>query len=393
MKINVCVNGTFRYPDYIRHYAEAGALGRFTYSHRRSTDPSRLGLPRELGRNLWAKEYALQAVWRGLPARFAAALESPICDRWQEAVIRAWTDCDTVEAVIGAIADRVVAFAKRRGCRVIGHPVCAHPQTVATHVGRAFAELGLDPAEAMPTALSRRLAEVELCDRILVDSRFVAQSYVASGVDASRIVVVCPGVDPVRFRPRRPGERDRSTFRVVCVGTITPRKGQHLLLEAWRRLRLPRAELVLVGLPGLHAAAVTRGNLGSYVHHPRIPHAALRDLLVRASVFVLPSVEDGFAQAAFEAMACGLPVIVSSHVGMSDSVRHEVDGFVVPAFDVDAIAAHLELLYRDEALADGMGEAAATTAHAGGGWPAYAGRVLALHRTLLAGSHTEALAA
>ena len=393
MTINVCVNGTFRYPDYIRHYAEAGELGRFFCSHRRSTDAARLGLAPEVARNLWAKEYALQAAWRVLPGRVAAALDLPICDQWQNAVIRNWSDCDLVEAVIGAVADRVLAFAKQRGSRIVGHPVCAHPTTVAAHVGRAFADLGLDPRGAMPRSWSRRLAEIDLCDRIIVDSAFVARSFAEAGVDASRIERIPPGIDLDRFHARRPEERDRDLFRVVCVGTITPRKAQHLLLKAWCALRLPGAELVLVGLPGLHAGAVTRGFEGRFTHQPHIPHARMRELLTRASAFVLPSVEDGFAQAAFEAMACGVPVIVSDHVGMADHVRDGQNGFVVPAFDSDAIASCLERLYRSRTLADDMGRAAGATVHVGGGWRAYVAKVLDHHRGLIATPDARAEAA
>ncbi len=150
-----------------------------------------------------------------------------------------WRDCDAVEAVIGAVADRILAFAKGRGCRTLGHPVCAHPDKVAALVGRAFDDVGLDPLMALPAAGERRRTEIELCDRILVDSGVVAHSFTEAGVPAERISVVPPGADLERFRPRGPDDCDRDVFRVVCVGTITPRKGQHVLLRAWRLLRLP----------------------------------------------------------------------------------------------------------------------------------------------------------
>lgn len=380
MKVNVCVNGTFRYREIIRRYEEAGVLGAFYYAHRRGTTPASLGLRQAAARNSWPKEYALQAAWRALPASWTARATIPICDGWQRDVVRHWRDCDAVEAVTGAIADRVLDHAKRRGSRTLGHPVCAHPSAVADLVGRAYDDLGLNPAAARPVAMERRLAEIEMCDHLLVDSRYAARSFERAGLSAKRITICTPGVDTSRFHPRRSDDRDRKTFRVVCVGTLTPRKGQHLLLQAWRRLALPGAELVLVGPPGRDAAAVTRGFEGSFTRVSRVPYAQLRALLVQASVFVLVSVEDGFAYAPLEAMACGVPVIVSSNVGMADCVTDGRDGFVVPAFDVDALAACLEQLYRDSDLADGMGEAAARTAHRCGSWSEYAGQVVALHR-------------
>ena len=383
MRINVCVNGTFRYPQYIRRYEDAGVLGAFFYAHRRSTTAARLGVRESAVRNVWLKEYALQAAWRALPGRLAARLEEPICDGWQRAVVGHWSACDSVEAVIGAVADRVLAFAKARGARVLGHPVCSHPASVAALVGRAYADLGLDPAGAAPANMPRRLAEIDLCDRLVVDSLFVARSFEERGVRPERIAIISPAVDRTRFLPRTADERNRKTFRVVCVGTVTPRKGQHLLLRAWRRLKLPGAELVLIGPPGRHASAVLSGFAGSYAHHPRVPNAALRALLVSASVFVLPSVEDGFAQAPLEAMACGVPVIVTQNVGMADLLTDGYGGFVVPAFDVDRLAERLETLYRNSTLADAMGDDASAIARRSGTWTDYADCVLEQHRVLL----------
>lgn len=393
MKINVCVNGSFRYPQYIRWYAAAGALGAFHFAHRRSTTAARLGLADGTAHNGWVKESALQAAWRCLPDAGRAAAETVLCNAWQQAVVRKWTDCDTVEAVIGAVADKVLAHARSRGARVLGHPVCAHPDTVALAVGRAHADLGLDPRQARPSHVARRAAETASCDALLVDSRAVARSYARAGFPVDRISVITPALDMARFRPRRTDACAPGLFRVVCVATITPRKAQHLLLDAWRRLALPEAELVLVGPRGPHAAAVVRGHAGRFTYVGRIPNDRLRDLLVTATAFVLPSVEDGFGQAVVEAMACGVPVILTDTVGAADLVTDGHEGFVVPAFDAEALSARLEQLFRDRALACAMGQAAAATAAAHSDWAAYVQRVLAVHRSLLNKSSSEAEAA
>ena len=80
-----------------------------------------------------------------------------------------------------------------------------------------------------------------------------------------------------------------------------------------------------------------------------------------ADIFVLPSVEDGSALATILAMAAGLPVIVSDQAG-ADLVVDGVNGFVVPARDVDALAARLEQLIADPELRARMGAAAAASA-------------------------------
>ena len=385
MRINVCVNGTFRYPEYIRHYAEAGVLNQFFYAHARRTTAATLGLRPAQARNIWLKEYGLRAVFHWAPSPLAGALSQRICDAWQDAVLRHWTPCDSVEVVPGALADRVIKRARQEGACVLGHPVTAHPQTVQRLVGGVYASLGLPPLQAQPTQGERRRRELEGCDALIVDSSHVARSYREAGVPAGRIAIVRPALDLQRFRIRTRDETDAGTFRVLCVGILTPRKAQHVLIEAWRRLRFPKAELILIGARGRHAAAVLRGADATVRHVPHVPHNALRAWLVRASAFVLCSVEDGFGQAPLEAMACGVPTIVTDAVGMSDIVENGRNGLVIPPLDGDALAAALEGLYRDRRHGQAMGLAGAATVHAAGSWADYATSVIDQHRRLVDG--------
>jgi glycosyltransferase involved in cell wall biosynthesis len=66
--------------------------------------------------------------------------------------------------------------------------------------------------------------------------------------------------------------------------------------------------------------------------------------LQRAHVYVHPSFQDGYGYAPMEALACGVPVIVTEDTGMKEHVREGVDGYVVPAGDPDALLDRLEHL-------------------------------------------------
>ena len=65
------------------------------------------------------------------------------------------------------------------------------------------------------------------------------------------------------------------------------------------------------------------------------------EVLRRAHVFVHPSFEDGFGYAPMEALAVGVPVIVTDQTGMAEYVQEGVNGSVVPAGDVEALAERL----------------------------------------------------
>jgi glycosyltransferase involved in cell wall biosynthesis len=77
-----------------------------------------------------------------------------------------------------------------------------------------------------------------------------------------------------------------------------------------------------------------------------------------ASVFVLPSLADSFSLVVLEAMACGLPVIVSAHTGSKEVLTEGLDGFIVPIRDVEALKEKILYFYRHPDAREEMGEAA-----------------------------------
>jgi glycosyltransferase involved in cell wall biosynthesis len=124
-------------------------------------------------------------------------------------------------------------------------------------------------------------------------------------------------------------------------------KGIALLLEAFDRLSVSNAELRIVG--GWSTRGVRRQLQSRIAQDPRItvqPGDPL-PVLQKADVFVHPSYEDGFGYAPMEALACGVPVVVTEDTGMKEYVRDGVNGFVVPTGSVDAIVAALQRLARN----------------------------------------------
>lgn len=157
------------------------------------------------------------------------------------------------------------------------------------------------------------------------------------------------------------------------------------LLEAWKKLNLPNAELLLIGSLSHEMNPLIRRYEGVFRHIPFVPNEQLLQYYGRSSVFVLPSVEDGFAVVIGEAMACGLPVITTYNTGAADIIAHGRHGFVVPIRSPEAIGEHLELLYRNPELRNEMAEAALNKAQTELGWDIYAGRLCDLYRSLFAG--------
>lgn len=223
----------------------------------------------------------------------------------------------------------------------------------------------------------RMVREADETDVIAVPSQFVRQTFLEAGYPDRKLFLNPLGVNLSRFSPA-PARPD--VFRAVYVGMLSVRKGVHHLLRTWNRLGLKEAELCLVG----HVDRDLRGMLQHELGQPGVSNVVLRGVTPtpeaeyrRSTIFVLPSLEDGFGSVVIEAMACGLPVIVTDRAGAKDCVREGVDGFVVPAGDAEALAERIRYLHANPDRTAEMGRNAAGQAGQFS-WDAYQSRLLAM---------------
>lgn len=310
-------------------------------------------------------------------------------DRWRSGVASAlrFAAERAVAQVAGQCArgaDVVVAsygtgrYAFETVQRAGGRAVLSYPIAHNAFQQRLYAEeaalqpefaAALPRIDLLPREYSERLdIECALADRILVGSRFVRDSFAATGHDSHKIAVTPYGVDIERFAPRST-PRGAGVFRVLFVGQIGQRKGMSYLLQGYELFRRPDCELHLVG-DYVSGHEVYGRYRHLYRHTPNVPQAHLPALLHEADVFLFPTLIEGMPLVVLEAMACGLPVITTTH-GPGDIVRDGVDGFLIPVRDPQAIAQRLEQLYRDRDLRELMGKNAREQAsrHT---WEAYA---------------------
>lgn len=151
---------------------------------------------------------------------------------------------------------------------------------------------------------------------------------------------------------------------VLYVGRFVPEKGLGVLLDAWRQIRVPGAQLVLVGEGPLaaRAAATPGAHLTGALERGQLPVAyASAELVVLPSV-PTPRFREPWGLVCNEAMHQGRAVIASDGVGAvaGGLVRHERNGLVVPARDAGALAGAITRLLGDEHLRARLGAGAAT---------------------------------
>lgn len=217
--------------------------------------------------------------------------------------------------------------------------------------------------------------EFALADFVFVPSIAVKDSLIRNGVTREKIFVNPYGVNLDSFFE---GRKTDNVFRVIQVGGITIGKGVLTLIEAFKLAGIENSELVFVGggpSSSDLSSAIESTKPSNVFFYPPVPQKELRGYYNQSSVFVLASVEDGFGMVVLQAMACGLPVIVTENVGAKDLVVDGINGFVVPTFSPNIIANKLVDLHKNPEKRLAMGVAAKETVVSGYTWDDYGQRL------------------
>lgn len=274
-----------------------------------------------------------------------------------------------------------LGVARRHGMVTLLEHRMAHPRHWQREVLEECSRWGIRPRDCdtvLPERLIRRREqEFELSDRIIVPSRFVQSTFAAEGLANTEVVL--PGIDEELFHPAESGG-DKGTFRVCYTGRLELGKGVHYLLEAWEKLRLANAELVLMGdLRPEMKKSMSRYMDGRVRLTGFLPRERVAEELRQSSLFVFPSLHEGLAQSVLEAMASGIAVIATPNAGAEDCITNGQSGFVVPPRDANAIAEAIAWCYRNRDEVKKMGRRARVRVEADFTRSRYRARVLELY--------------
>lgn len=200
-----------------------------------------------------------------------------------------------------------------------------------------------------------------------------------------KITCVPNGVDIDVFHPGTPIP-DEGALNIICVARLIERKGQHHLIQAVKRLADEQIAVTL-DLVGTGDALETYQTLARELGVAErvrfvgyVPREEIPNYYRAAHVFVLPSFNEGLALAGLEALATGLPLILTRTGGTDDLVEEGLNGFTFDWGDVAALTAHLRCLATNRTLARQMGQASRQRAQRFA-WEAIAAQYLELfHR-------------
>lgn len=221
----------------------------------------------------------------------------------------------------------------------------------------------------------RELKEYELVDYISIPSTFVKNTFIENGVPEYKLLVNPYGVDLSNFKKT---EKKDNVFRIITSGNLSIRKGTKYLLEAFDQLNLPNAEI-------WHLGSINKDMedwLSKY-NNPNVhflghkPQKELYKYYSQGSIFCLMSLEEGLAMVQPQAMACGLPLIISTNTGGSDLISQQgKEGYVIEIRDVEKLKNILEDLYNNPKALSEMSQFAIERVKNGFTWEDYGNRYI-----------------
>ena len=231
-----------------------------------------------------------------------------------------------------------------------------------------FNSLGLKRKFEPENEFELRLETYEEADCILCPSDFVRRSFISKGFSPDRLIKVNFGFPAVEVNTERKEYSKDDTFRVLYVGQLHYRKGLRYAIEAFRKLRHPKKEFVIVGpanpVTGLEKTSIPEG----VTFTGPLKDEALKNQYRNASVFILPSLEEGLALVQGEALAFGVPLLITTNTGGDDIIKDGVEGFIVPPADIDSLADRLQHMADESELLNRMSANALIAAQTLGSW-------------------------
>lgn len=209
---------------------------------------------------------------------------------------------------------------------------------------RAF---GVKGSIVDPYLVWRAQKEQARSDAIIVPSEYCRTTYESDPDCRGKVHVVNFGVDSDTYHP---AEQPPEDFRVLFDGGNWARKGLRYLLTAWSELKI-LGLLTVLGVPKRTFPSVWRTSYAGWVPDEQHPQ-----YLRNHTVFCLPSLEEGQALVVLEAMASGLPVIVTEAAGAP--IEDGKEGLIVPPRDIPKLKDALQYFHDNPDEVKKMGKAA-----------------------------------
>jgi glycosyltransferase involved in cell wall biosynthesis len=236
--------------------------------------------------------------------------------------------------------------------------------------------------------LERKKEEMSLADVVICPSLFVLRSLPAKAVQEKQCIVAEFGSPFGSEKPMHQRTENPEKLRILFAGSMTQRKGLADVFAAMKLLNRHDVELLVMGSP-VASMEFYRRQYGEFTYLSTRPHREVLELMQSCDVLVLPSIAEGRALVQQEALANGLPLIITENTGGEDLIVEGETGFLVPIRSPEKIAEKISWLADHRSLLPDMRRAAIKKAGEYP-WERYRNRVLSAISTSLAANREMA---
>jgi glycosyltransferase involved in cell wall biosynthesis len=349
MKIAIAVHGRWDAFDLARELSNRGHQVTLVTNYPRWA-VERFGVPGDCVRSLWPHGVLTRVLARLGGPKAVRRYESQLhvlFGRWTAVTLRRarW---DVLYIFSGVAEESLRALANTSRLRMLVRE-STHIRTQDRLLHEE--ELRTQSLQDRPSSwmIAREEREYMLADAIRVLSRFAYQTFVAEGVPSRKVQLIASGIEVDAFRlSERQLEQRRwrllsgAPLRVLNVGTFAFRKGVWDTATVIRTLGTDRFEYRFVGPVAAEASRLASALQGKATFVPKQPQSKLPDSYAWGDVFMLPTIEDGYAVVLAQAAAAGLPLLTTPNGAGWDLVRDGQNGWVLPIRSPQAFVERLQ---------------------------------------------------
>ena len=382
MKVTVSCAGRFHAYDMSAQFQRMGILHHLITSYPKQM-VTRFGINNNNVTSLILWEMINRGVskWKSFSGMNGCQFQPMINDLFDMMAVRHLSPETNIYIGWSSKSERGLIKAKSIGAKTILERGSSHILYQTEILTEEFRRYSMEPKKCFthPKVIEKEIREYEMADYISVPSEFARLSFIEKGFPDSKIIKNPYGVNLSQFKP---GYKKDDVFRVIFVGQMSLRKGVHYLLEAFDKLKLHKAELILVGARTPEIEPYFEKYKNTYTYLGVKPQSELMHYYQQSTVFVICSIEEGLAMVQFQAMASGLPLICTVNSGGEDLIEHGREGFVVPIRSVEAVCEKIQWMYDHQNEAREMGVRARNKVALGFSWQDYGNRYLDFLNTI-----------
>ena len=257
-------------------------------------------------------------------------------------------DCDLL---LGASTSSLASgkAAQRLGATFVLDRACPDIRVQQDVMADEAAKVGGEFLRNSPWFIERQVEEYETADFILSPSDYSRRSFPDP---LRKKVVLAPLFGRSKVSPREPKPLG-STFVLGVVGGQPLRKGYLYLLQAWKELALPNAKLKIRTGDAIYRYPLLKQLMAELPNVELVSYVPdISTFYAECDAFILPSVDDGFGMALFEAVANGVPSVATRNCGASELLVAERDCLLIDAFSMEQIKDAVLRLYESSDLRD-----------------------------------------